>query len=193
MISVVILAAGESTRMGQPKMLLPFSGSTIIETVVRTALASSADEVAVVLGAGADNVRGAVAHLPVSLALNTEYRLGMLSSIQCGVRSLRPDAGAAVIMLGDQPTIPVEVVDRVIDAWRSGGNSLVLPVMHGRRGHPLLVDLRLRDELLGLDHALGMRALVDAHESDLLEVEVDTPAVLKDVDTPEDYAGLTAG
>jgi len=194
MIRVLILAAGESRRMGQAKMLLPFpGGDTILETVVRAALASSADNVTVVLGAMEEKIREAIDHLPVAVAHNKDYRLGMLSSIQCGIRGLPRDTRAAVIMLGDQPTIPMEVIDRVIEAWRLSGKGFVLPTHGGRRGHPLLLDMRYREEVLLLDPAAGMRFFLAAHGEDILEIPVDTSAVLKDVDTPEDYAELVAG
>lgn len=193
MIRILILAAGESRRMGQPKMLLPCSGATIIETVAVTALASSAEEVVIVLGAMEESIRQAISHLPVVIAVNTEFRLEMLSSIQCGIRGLPPDTDAVVLMLGDQPTVPVEVIEQVIAAWRSSGKGFVLPTYGGRRGHPLLIDLRYRDELLRLDPSAGMRAMLTAHGEDVLEVPVDAPAILTDIDTPEDYATLTGG
>ncbi len=194
MIRVLILAAGESRRMGQAKMLLPFLGGySVLESVARTALASSADNVTVVLGAMAEKIREAIAHLPVEVAHNQEYPLGMLSSIQCGIRELPRDTSATVIMLGDQPTIPTEVIDRVIEAWRSSGKGIVLPTHGGRRGHPLLLDMRYREEVLLLEPSAGMRSMLAAHGEDILEIPVETSAVLKDIDTPEDYAELVAG
>ncbi len=193
MIRVLLLAAGESRRMGQPKMLLPYGASTIIETVAHAALSASVDEVILVLGAWEDRIREAVARLPLTLAVNTEYRKGMLSSIQCGFRHLGPDTEAAVILLGDQPEIPAKVIDMVVDAWRSSGKGLVVPVFADRRGHPLLVDMRYRDEVRGLDPATGLRALLNAHEDDVHEIAVPVEAILNDVDTPEDYRKLTGG
>jgi molybdenum cofactor cytidylyltransferase len=193
MIHALILAAGESRRMGRPKMLLPFGDATIIEAVARTALASAASDVVAVLGAGEEKIRGAIAHLPVTIVVNTEYSLGMLSSIQCGFRHLSSDTRATVIMLGDQPAVPVEVVDRVIDAWRQSGKGLVLPVYGGRRGHPLLVDMRLSEEVLSLEPAKGMRAMLISNAAGIMEVPVATLAVLKDIDTPEDYEELMEG
>ena len=98
-----------------------------------------------------------------------------------------------MIMLGDQPAVPVEVVDRVIDAWRQSGKGLVLPVYGGRRGHPLLVDMRLSEEVLSLEPAKGMRAMLISNAGGIMEVPVATPAVLKDIDTPEDYEELMEG
>ena len=173
-------------------MLLPFGGVTIIETVVRTALASSADEVIVVLGTVEDKIREALAHLPVTFAVNNEYHQGMLSSIQCGLRQLSSNTSAVLVMLGDQPAIPSEAVDCVIEAWRSSGKGLVLPTYDGHRGHPLLVAMRYHEEALNLDPSAGMRALLAAHKEDILYVPVETATILKDIDTPEDYAEQTA-
>lgn len=191
MIRILILAAGESRRMGQPKMLLPYAGATIIETVAGTALSSPAEQVVVVLGALEDKIRNAIAHLPVAIAVNRDFHLGMLSSIQCGIRMLMPEPGAVLLMLGDQPTVPVAAIESVIAAWRASDKSIVLPTFGGRRGHPLLIDLRYRDEILRLDPSAGMRALLTSYAGDVLEVPVDTSAILMDIDTPEDYAALT--
>ncbi|MFZ1729389.1 MAG: nucleotidyltransferase family protein [Bacteroidota bacterium] len=191
MIRILILAAGEARRMGQPKMLLPYAGATIIEAVANTALASPVQQVVVVLGALEERIRLVLDHLPVSIAVNRDFQLGMLSSIQCGLRMLTPDPGAVLLMLGDQPTVPVEVVESVIKAWEASDKGIVLPTYRGRRGHPLLIDLRYREEILRIDPSAGMRALLSSHAGDVLEVPVDTSAILKDIDTPEDYAALT--
>jgi molybdenum cofactor cytidylyltransferase len=190
-IGILILAAGESRRMGQPKMLLPFDGASIIETVTRTAMQSSADEIVIVLGAFHEEIQQAVAHLPVATAFNEKYTLGMLSSIQCGIRALPPQAEAAVLLLGDQPSIPAVVIDEIIRTWKTTNQGFVLPTFEGRRGHPLLVDLRVRDELLELEPSAGMRALLSAHSEEILEVAVDISAILKDIDTPDDYSAMT--
>ncbi len=192
MIHALILAAGESRRMGRAKMLLTYRGSTIIEAVVATARSSLASGVTVVLGAREEEIRAAIAHLPVSIAVNADYRLGMLSSIQCGITSLPPETRAVLLMLGDQPAIPVQAVNAVIDAWKTSGLGFALPTFGGQRGHPLLMDLRYRDAVLALAHDAGMRALLSIHADQILHVPVESPAVLKDVDTPEDYSRLKA-
>lgn len=190
MIWAVVLAAGESRRMGTQKLLLPFGRATVVETVVAAAAGSRVDRVLAVLGADADEVRrkiGAGGGPAVSFVLNEGYRSGMLSSVQAGFGALPGDAEAAVVMLGDQPFLRAPVIDVVVEAYRAGGKGIVVPVFRGRRGHPVLVDMKYRDEVRGLDPADGLRQLLGAHPDDVGEVEVDDAAILRDLDTPEDY------
>ncbi|MGA2362101.1 MAG: nucleotidyltransferase family protein [Candidatus Aminicenantales bacterium] len=187
MIWVTVLAAGESRRMGTQKLLLPFGETTVIEAIVRTALDSEAEGTVVVLGANRERVRGVLKSYPLVFAVNKDYRLGMLSSIQAGFRALPTDAEAAVIMLGDQPTIPARVLDALIRAYRESRRGIVVPVHGGHRGHPVLIDMKNKDEVLGLDPGIGLRQLLRTHPEDVLEVAVSSPEVLKDIDRPEDY------
>jgi molybdenum cofactor cytidylyltransferase len=188
MIWAVVLAAGESLRMGTQKLVLPFGGRTVIESVVTAALDSAADRTLVVLGADQDKVRRILSPYPVKFAVNGEFHLGMLSSIQTGFRAVPHEARAIVIMLGDQPAIPAPVVDEVIGTYRRRGRGIVVPVFAGRRGHPVLVEARYREEVLGLDPEVGLRQLLRAHPDDVAEVDASTEAVLRDMDRPEDYA-----
>jgi len=190
MIWAVVLAAGESRRMGTQKLLLPFGGTTVVAAVVRTAQASRAGGTLVVLGADRDAVRLELEPRGVEFALNRDFPLGMLSSVQAGFKALPAGAEAAVVMLGDQPFLPSRVVDTVIKAYEEGGKGIVIPVFQGRRGHPVLIDLKYRDEVLALDPAEGLRRLLRAHPDDILEVEAGDANILRDLDTPEDYAGL---
>lgn len=193
--------------MGTQKMLLPFGDTTIIGAVVRTAAASRVDRTMVVLGADRDRIRGELLSLmfrpapgscpngndsdrAVLFTVNDNYHLGMLTSIQAGIRALPAAAEAAVIMLGDQPFLRAAVVDAVIAAFETGRRGMVIPTFQGRRGHPVLVDLKYRDEILALDPLDGLRALMRAHPEDILEVDVADANILRDLDTPEDYAGL---
>ncbi|HSA96642.1 MAG TPA: nucleotidyltransferase family protein [Acidobacteriota bacterium] len=192
MIGVVVLAAGESRRMGTQKLLLPFGGTTVAGAVVKAALGSRADRVWVVLGADRAAVRAEIERVGgpagrVEFAVNEEYERGMLSSVQAGFRALAKDVEAAVVMLGDQPFLPSAVIDEIIAAYRESGKGIVIPAFRGRRGHPVLVDLRYRGEVLGLDPGEGLRQLVRAHPEDIREVEAGDGAILRDLDTPEDY------
>lgn len=187
MIWAVVLAAGESRRMGTQKLLLPFGGTTVIEAIVRAALDSEADGTIVVLGADRERVRGLLKSYPLVFAVNQDYRLGMLSSIQAGFRALPNDAEAAVIMLGDQPAVPARVLDALIRAYRERRLGIAVPVHAGKRGHPVLVGAKYKDEVLGLDPAIGLRQLLRAHPEDVLEVAVPDEAVLEDIDRPGDY------
>jgi molybdenum cofactor cytidylyltransferase len=179
--------------MGTQKLLLPFGGTTVVGAVVRAALASRAGWTLVVLGADRVAVQESVDAWPlrkIEFAVNENYSLGMLSSIQTGFKALPTDAEAAVVMLGDQPFLPAKVVDAVIEAYRTSGKGIVIPVFRARRGHPVLVDLKYRDEVLGLDPADGLRQLMRAHPGDIHEIDVDDANILRDMDTPEDYRAV---
>ena len=193
MIWAVVLAAGESRRMGTQKLLLPFGDTTVVAAVVRSARASRAGRTLVVLGADRAAVRLELEPRGVEFAVNEDYQLGMLSSVQAGFRALPADAAAAVVMLGDQPFLPSRVIDAVIGAFEEHGRGIVIPAFQGRRGHPVLIDLKYRGEVLALDPADGLRRLMRAHPGDILEVEAGDANILRDLDTPEDYAALPKG
>jgi CTP:molybdopterin cytidylyltransferase MocA len=173
--------------MGTQKLLLPFGEKTVVEAVVAAAAGSGADRVLVVLGSDAGEVRKKLGSSGAAFAINEDYARGMLSSVQAGFKALGGDAEAAVVMLGDQPFLPAKVVVAVIEAYRTGGKGIVIPVFRGRRGHPVLVDMKYRDEVLGLDPADGLRQLMQAHPGDIHDVDVDDANILRDMDTPEDY------
>ncbi|MEW5901721.1 MAG: nucleotidyltransferase family protein [Acidobacteriota bacterium] len=187
MIWAVVLAAGESRRMGGPKLLLPFGSSTIIETVIRRLLASRVDKLLVVLGASARPIREKIKEFPVKTVLNRRFHRGMLSSVQCGIAALPASAEAAVIALADQPAISPEVLNSLISAYSRKRKRIVVPVYRGERGHPLLLDLNFRREIMALDPAIGLRQLLERHPDDVFEVRISSPAVLHDIDNADDY------
>ncbi len=187
MIWAIILAAGESRRMGTQKLLLPFGGTTVVGAVVRTAQASRAGRTLVVLGSDREAIRGELEPHGVDFVVNENYPLGMLTSIQAGLRALPADAQAAIVLLGDQPFLASRVIDAVIAAYETGRNGIVIPTFQGRRGHPILVDLKYRDEILAIDPAEGLRRLMLAHPDDILEVDAGDGNILRDLDTPGDY------
>lgn len=183
----IILAAGSSRRMGDQKLLLPYGQSTIIETVVDNVLNSYLDHVMMVLGPNQEEIKQALKQKPVQYCYNSEHEKGMLSSVICGVRALPTDAQSTLIFLGDQPGIPPEVTNRVMDAYNEELYGIVIPVHDHRRGHPLLVDMKYRKTLEQLDLEEGLRSLRHHFPGDVLEVEVDEPGILVDIDTREDY------
>ena len=183
----VILAAGSSRRMGKPKLLLPYGQSTIIETVVDNILNSCIEHVMIVLGPNQNEIHRALSKKPVQFCHNRDHDKGMLSSVICGIRALPPDALSALIFLGDQPGIPPAVINRVFEAYKEELYGIVIPVTAHRRGHPLLVDMKYRKALEQLDLEEGLRSLRHQFPEDVLEVEVDEPGILVDIDTHEDY------
>lgn len=196
MISAIVLAAGQSTRMGaENKLLLPFRGSTLIEGVVDVVTASRAGETIVVLGHEADRLRPLLAEKPVTLVDNPDYREGMSSSVRAGLGSLSPGATGAMICLTDQPLLEPEDLDRLMAALesQSGGEpkSIVVPVFQGQRGNPVLFSLRHRDEVMAARGPVGgCKGIVKSHPEAVLRVEMGNDHILRDIDTPGDYAAL---
>jgi molybdenum cofactor cytidylyltransferase len=186
-ITAIILAAGESRRMKSPKMLLPFQGKTIIEKVIETVISSKVRDVIVVLGAVKEKMIGLIEKYPVTICHNENYTEGMISSVKCGIRYLAPGTDAVIVFLGDQPMIPSEVIDKVIDSFRNTKKGLVLPVFEGKRGHPLLISSSFLTEIENIGNETGLRQLLIKFPKDIFEVESKNSAILKDIDTEEDY------
>ena len=183
----IILAAGESRRMGYPKMLLEFRGKTMLENVIEHVAGSGTDGILVVLGANREKLTGIVENCGVRYCINDNYKEGMLSSVQCGIRNLPAGIRAVMVFQGDQPLIFPHVIDRLIEAYGTTGKGLVIPVYGGKRGHPLLIGSRYREEIDSLSHEEGLRAITGMHSEDILEVAVNDPGILKDFDTWDDY------
>ncbi|MDT8375022.1 MAG: nucleotidyltransferase family protein [Bacteroidales bacterium] len=186
-IWAIVLAAGESKRMGSPKMLLPWMGMTIIEQVVENVLASDVSGAVLVLGAGSCGIKNITSRYNVVHCYNEQYQSGMLSSVRCGFAALPDDCTAVVVMPGDQPMIEAGEINRVLAARMESGKGIVVPVYRGRRGHPLLIDSRYREEVMSLPENEGLRVLAARYPGDLFEAETDDPSVLRDIDTQEDY------
>jgi molybdenum cofactor cytidylyltransferase len=190
LIWALILAAGESKRMGRSKQLLPFENKTILETVIDHITQSAVDETLVVLGAQYKEIEKVIKDLPVKSVFNPNFKEGMLSSAQKGFGSLPEEAEAVLVFLGDQPRIPSSVIDQVITAYHSSDKGIVLPVYDKNRGHPVLISTKYREEVTHLDPKIGLRELIHNHPEDILEVQVDTSAIIEDIDTPDDYKNL---
>ena len=186
-IWAVILAAGESKRMGLPKMLLTFSGRTMIEKVITNVSESKIDKIIVVLGAYREALVELISKLPVKYCYNDNYKKGMLSSVQCGFRNLSSVCRAVLVFQGDQPLITSNAINEVIEAYLSSGKGIVIPVYKGRRGHPLLIDIKYRDEIEKLNPDKGLRSLACMFSDDVLEVDTNESGILTDFDTYEQY------
>lgn len=191
MIYAIVPAAGESRRMGVQKLLLPFGSANVISHVVGQLLHSGVDKTLVVVGHEADKVVKTLSGQAVTIVENPDYASGMLSSVRCGLRALGPQgqAGpdAVLVALGDQPAITANLVDCLIQAFTGNRKGIVVPVFGGKRGHPLLFSAHYRHEILTHYGEVGLRGLLHAHPDDVFEVLASTPAVLSDMDYPEDY------
>lgn len=183
----IVLAAGASTRMKKQKLLLPFNGKTIIETVIQNIMPVVGENILVVLGSHRKEISEQISQLPVKTCVNENFPDGMLTSVICGFRALPEEAEAALIFLGDQPQIPTEVTRLVLEKWQHAGKGIIIPTTGGRRGHPVLIETKYKTEIKNLDPEKGLRQLMGKFNFDVMEVECSKPEILRDIDTPEDY------
>jgi len=190
-IAAIILAAGRSERMGAFKPLLPFGAKTVIEACIEYLRAGGIESVIVVLGQDnrAKELKQHLKDSRVIFAINPDPASEMSASIACGLREIPDSAKAVVITPADHPAVPAEVVQVLIDEWKKGAR-LVMPTNKGRGGHPVLVDLGFRDELLSLDTSRGLKAFFDAHREQVSRVAVDSNYIARDMDTWDDYRAL---
>lgn len=186
----VILAAGEGSRMGAVKQLLPFKGETILERVIDNANASSLQGVVVVIGHRADLLEPMIAGKDVTIVVNGDYKSGQSSSIKAGLGALTEGVDAVLFLLGDQPLVAPETINRILDAFRSSQSPIVLPVFNGKRGNPVLFSHETFLRLEALSGDCGARGLFEEYAGRILEVPVDDGSIHFDVDTEEDYQQL---
>ena len=190
MISAILLAAGRSRRMGAFKPLLPFGERTVVEACVGNLLDGGVEQVVVVLGTRAEEIRARLAHLPVRFAVNTEAESEMGVSIARGVEQIGASAQAVLIALADQPAVSPATIGFLIAAGKRTRQRLIVPEYEGRGGHPVWIDLSFRRELMKLDSQRGLRALFEAHPKEVLRVPVNSPYVARDMDQWDDYRAL---
>ncbi len=192
MIAGVVLAAGTSSRLaGRLKQLLPLGGRPITQHVIDAALAAGLDDVVVVLGHKAEEVRaGLELRPPARAVVNPDFQAGQSSSLRAGLRSLGPDIQAALILLGDQPGVSREVIRAVMEAYDRTGGPVVRASYGGRAGHPVLLDRRVWAEVEAVEGDRGARDLMEQHPDWVVSLELGghPPA---DVDTWSDYLRLS--
>ena len=188
----MLLAAGLSSRMGQPKALLPWMGSSLVEYQLEQMLASRVEGVVLVLGHEAEAVmcRG-VGRMGVKVVVNREYERGRASSVVAGVKAAPTGAKAILILNVDQPR-PSWVIDEVVKGHSQGVSKITIPVHGGRRGHPTVLDGSLREEMLEItEEGLGLKEVVRRDRGRVGYVEVSASLIHVDMNTPEEYeAGL---
>jgi molybdenum cofactor cytidylyltransferase len=190
-VTGIILAAGESRRLGRPKQLLDIGGEPCVRRVARIALQTDIDDVIVVIGAAADQIGPYLDDLDVGVSLNPRFRDGQATSVTAGLRVV-PDSTAGVLfLLGDQPTIEPGTVDAVIREWDLSETPIVQGRYRGAVGHPVLVARSLFDELRALTGDQGARTVIRKHLADVRYVDVDAEPP-PDIDTEDDYQRVLA-
>jgi molybdenum cofactor cytidylyltransferase len=189
MISAVILSAGESSRMGRPKALLPIEGQNFIERIVGALTQSQAGRLVVVLGHNADEMRRQIEHLPIDIVINTEYKNGQLSSLQAAIRHIEKEnrCDGMLVHLVDHPYIDRRLVDLMIQRFYETKKLIVVPRHQQKRGHPVIFSRALFEELLSAPADQGAKAVVNAHRQETLEIEWQDEGITLDIDTPELY------
>lgn len=189
MLVAVVLSAGESSRMGRPKALLPVGEVSFLERIVKSLQATQIEKIIVVLGHNAGEIAEKIRHLPVTIVVNRNYPQGQLSSLIAALHALESEAGVDGILLHlvDHPFLNPELVRRMIDRFYESRKSIVVPTHQGRRGHPVIFSSRLFGELRNAPLDQGAKSVVRAHAADTLEIETDDAGITYDIDTPEDY------
>jgi len=187
MICPIVLAAGRSTRMRTQKLLLPFGGGPVIARIVDELLSCSLGHIFVVVGRDNSKLRQALVGRRIELVVNPDPASDMLASIRCGLRVLPEDCSAFLIVLGDQPGLTAQLVNRLINEMAKSKERLVVPICGGHRGHPVLISSRFRDELLREHDGISLRDFLNSHTGETNLVEVESASTLADMDTPEDY------
>lgn len=188
MISAIILAAGKSSRMGQPKMLLPWGDGTVLSHVVSVFKNAGVDDIVVVTGETNEYVAGSLENLNTRTVFNIEHSTGeMLSSIHCGIRAMGNETDAALIGLGDQPQVQDGSVRKICELFSRSESNIVVPSYQMRRGHPWLVGRPLWEDLLSFKHPKTPRDFLQAHAHEIIYAELNDPNILADIDTPEEY------
>ncbi|MCZ6842463.1 MAG: nucleotidyltransferase family protein [SAR324 cluster bacterium] len=193
MIAAIVLAAGQSTRMGeQNKLLLPIGGTTLIARTVDTVLASQAAQTIVVLGHQAERVRAALAGREVTFVHNANFQQGMATSIHAGIGAVAPGTEGVMICLSDLPLVESAELDRLMAEFASHPHkSIAVPTYQGRRGNPVLFSLRHREEILNVRGAVGgCKSVVRKYPQEVLEVAMPSDGILRDVDTLDDYRAV---
>jgi molybdenum cofactor cytidylyltransferase len=187
-ISLIVLAAGKSTRMKENKLLLKLNGETLIERVVKVAKESSADEIVVVLGYEATKVKERLAKIACKFAVNENYMKGQSESVKVGLSAITGNAEAVMILPADVALVDPESINRVLEEYRRSKSTIVIASHQQQSGHPILLDRALFPEVSKIDEQTqGLKAVINRHRAEINYVEARTENVLVDIDTKEEF------
>jgi molybdenum cofactor cytidylyltransferase len=183
-VSAIVLAAGQSKRMGKLKQLMPLGKSTILEQTLANLLGAKVTDVVVVLGYRAEEVMKRMSGRPVKIVVNPVYRQGMGTSIAAGLKFVDSQAPAVMLALGDQPYVDSPTINRLLDEFARSDKGIAIPTYKGQRGHPLIFARKYQAQLARLKGDIGGREIIRENPGDVLEVPVDCEGVIIDIDTP---------
>ena len=187
MINAIILAAGQSKRMGKPKPLLRFGDKTFLEQIISVLKLSDVDRITVVLGAEAETIKSSVDLSETNIVINKDYLKGQLSSLIAAIEDTPEETEAILLCLVDAPFVSKEVVNKIVSKFRETNNPIIVPVFNGKRGHPTLFSKSLFNELLNAPEDQGARYVLYSNEEKVLEVEISESGFLISIDTPDEY------
>ncbi len=187
-VAGVILAAGAASRMGQPKLLLPWKGEALIRHAARTALAAGLDPVVIVTGANAEAMAAALVGLDVQIVTNPDWQAGQSTSVRTGVQALPDQTEAVIFLLGDQPFVTPELLQALVATYSQDKPVILAPTVGGKRTNPVLFDGSIFPVLCGLEGDAGARSIFGAYPP--TPMPWDDSRLFFDVDTPEDYSKL---
>jgi len=187
MINAIILAAGESQRMGKPKPLLKFEDKTFLEQIISVLKLSDADRVTVVLGAEAETIKKSIDLSGTNVVINKDYQKGQLSSLIVAIKDAPDEMEVILVCLVDNPFITREVVNEIISKFKETNKPIIVPVFNKERGHPTLFSKSLFNELLNAPEEQGARYVLYSNEEKILELETSESGILIGIDTPADY------
>ena len=196
MISAVILAAGESRRMGkQNKLLLPIGGEALLVKLVASVCASNVGQVLVVIGHEAEKIRRELNEFPLNFVYNPNFSEGMTTSIKYGVKVVSHECDGLLICLGDMPFINTSEINKLIHAYVKnrikGEGLIVVPVFKRQRGNPVLFSIEFRNDILEHKKKSGCKEVIMKNSDSVMEIEMDDEKMLLDVDTMEDYQSVS--
>jgi molybdenum cofactor cytidylyltransferase len=186
-ISAILLAAGESKRMGADKLLLPWKKKTILIHCVHTLSQSKVKEIIVVLGERTKGMGSQLKGRRVKVVMNPHYRRGMSTSIQKGIRAIDLNSQGILIALGDMPFLSTRTINALIRAFAQGKGEIIVPSFQGRQGHPVIFHKRFQKELLKLKGDVGGRSIIEKHPEVVRPVYTKSAGVIKDIDTWKDF------
>jgi molybdenum cofactor cytidylyltransferase len=189
-VAAVVLAAGGSSRMGEVKQLLPVDGRPMVRRAVEAVCNAGLAQVVVVVGASAPAVTAALDGLEIDVVRNDDWAEGMSTSLRAGLAALGPEVGAAFVVLADQPGLSGDLLRLLLSRYRTSRAPIIVPYYQGQRGNPVLFDRCLFAELAGVEGDRGGRLVVERHADRVEVVDVDDAAVVRDVDTRQDYAEI---
>lgn len=186
-VAGIILAAGSASRMGRPKLLLPWKGEALIRHAARTAL-HCLNPVVVVTGAWEKEIRDSLKELPIKMVHNTEWAKGQSTSVRTGINSLPKETAAAIFLLGDQPYVPTELIEGLVNEYIQTRPTILAPYVGEKRSNPVLFDRSVFKDLCQIEGDVGARAIFKFHR--IAPYAWPDENLLFDVDTPEDYQKL---